>query len=730
MATKYYNDATGDHLWSTLGNWWDTSPGVGAAASLPATGDTVLLTGAVTQSSYSATVANLTITNFTLNMNLTVSGSATFAGTAKNAGVVAGTCIFQTTTENSVGANVLGGCTFSTSAKNYGTVTGTTVFDNASTNESGGVIQGGCTFNSTSSNKAGATVRGATTFNSSSTCAGNVTGTCTFNTSASVTSAGIIIGACTFNNATINAGTITGNCTFANTSYSSSTATITGDCTFSGTSQNKGIINCEVCDFGDGTGTTSTSVITAAEYTLFGTTSTNSGALHGLSCTFDTSSINYGTIDTTQCIFQGATNNATGIVTSTIVQFLVIGINDGTVTSPSVLFDATSTNTGTVNSSDCKIYQDEGNNTGVIVGTANFYGTLSPLNQGNNIGGTVTGTANVYWPATCPVGGSVSGATNYIGYNFVNAGISDTEYLTGGITFQSRVSVLGVTLNDCETFTVGINAPVSVKGSNFYIGEQFTAGVTLTDPGFTVKQALEAIYSVWGAGCSDGCDTAYTARGTAALDILNGCLQEILLNAKELQYLSRETIDVASGTTDSNNGLYYYTLPDNVQAVVGPVLMKTTSGSGSVAIRRQLIGVSTKSQLLNFSTYYNTSGGNTIYGYWIERGYQLSGDRTRVRIYVSAPITGATLRADVERESLRYRSGDCNTGTVIPLPHQYAESLLLPLLREAASASTYASRRDAAPLHQAAAAAARARFAQADPQNPALTPKPERTIKP
>jgi len=736
MATFYYDNATTDALWTTLGNWWTVSAGGTPAVSFPAVGDTVILTGNVTQSGHTVTVANLTITNFTLIVKVTVTASATFAGTAKNGalGVVTGPTVFNSNAENVLGANVVGACIFNTSAKNYGTVTGPATFNNASTNESGGVIEGTCSFNSTASHKAGATINGNPTFNASSTCAGAVTGAATFNTSASQTSTSVIVGQCAFNNASILGGTVTGSCTFLSTASVSSSGIIEGASSFVmflGSNTCAGKLTCQtVTFFGSGTAG-ATSLITVTDSANF-IASSNLGTVTGPGlANFGGASYNSLYVTTSTAAFYGTSyNGSAGVMTCDSVIFDA-SYNDGTITADLVTFDATSYNTGIVNSNDCRIYKSSGNSTGVIAGVGNFYGNTGSGIYANNAGGTVTGSSNSYWPAIYPVGGTVSVSSNYFGYAFLKGQAQvGVRGSVGPLGIADSVS-LGSIYGKIGLIARGkMNVPVTLSRALCKSGVKGTLRLTTADAGFTVKQALSAIYSVWGSGCSDSCDTAYTARGSAALDILNGCMQEIILNAKELQYLSRETIDVSAGTTDSNNGLYYYTLPDNVQNVVGPVLLKTTSSVGSVAIRRQIIGVTTKSQLLNFASYYNTGGKTTIYGYFIERAFQATGDRSRVRVYVSASIASAILRMDVEREALRYTAADCLAGTVIPIPHQYAESLLLPLIREAASASTFASRRDSFPMYQAAAAAARTRFTMADPQNPALSSKPERERKP
>lgn len=737
MATRYFFHAS-DTSWSTVGNWWTDAGHTSALGALPATTDDVVIDSTVNQSSYPATVVNMTNAGFDMTMILTVSGTATFNSTAKNKGVVNGTCIYNATSENYTGANVVGGCTFNTSAKNYGTVTGATTFNNASTNESGGVIQGSCTFNSTASNKAGATVTGATTFNSSSTCAGNVAGNCTFNTSASVTSAGNITGACAFNGASILGGTVTGSCTFLDTASVSSTGVINGGASvasFEGSGACGGTLTVLEAYFGSGSSLSASGNVTASMLVTF--ESTNNGDVDGDGeCVFIAAAINSGTVTMPTCsFFGGSTNDSSATVTCTgECIFYTASVNDGVVTAPSVIFDDTSTNTGTVNSNDCKINNNAGNSGGAIVGVGNFYGATGTGIYSDNTGGTVTGTLNAYWPATYPIGGTVTVSTNYFGYAFLQGqGQVGVRGIVDTLGVLSTVS-LGSIYGETGLIAYGkMNVPVTLSRGICNIGVKGTLRLTTADSGFTVKQALAAIFSIWGAGCSDGCDAAYTAKGSAALDILNGCMQEILLNSKELQYLSRETITVSNINPDAINNLWYYELPENVQAVVGPVIITEENGVGVDTYNKYHgVGVATKSQLMNFSTYYNTPGKQHVYGYWVDRAYQTDGERTRIRIYTNAgnDIAAGPLYVDVEREALRYRAADCASGTVIPLPHQYAESLLLPLLREAASASPLASRRDSFPMYQTAAASARAMFKLADPQNPALTPKPERSIKP
>ena len=201
-----------------------------------------------------------------------------------------------------------------------------------------------------------------------------------------------------------------------------------------------------------------------------------------------------------------------------------------------------------------------------------------------------------------------------------------------------------------------------------------------------------------------------------ALNIINACLQEIYLNAKQLQYLSNESITVL--LTGQDQGMDYFELPDTVQAVVGPVYYNTDD------TERNIPGLKSKGQVLQFSKLYQTPGKSPALAYFVESTGQLEGERCSLRIYTPLnPFTGETttsLTLDIQREIPRFTESDCRNGVRLPLPHQYAESLLLPLIREKASASPHCSRRDSAPLYQADAAAARKLYGMADPQNPAV----------
>jgi|GEM_PF-4501520 len=735
MATLYFYNAAANQPWSTLGNWWTNAIHTIAAGALPVATDDVVIDSSVSQVGYPATVVNATNAGYDFTLQLTVTGVATFNSTAKNKGVINGTCIFNATSENFAGAVVVGACTFNTSALNDGTVTGACTFNNNSIIDTNGIVNGACSFSSMAS--CYGVVNGTCTWAGSGLLAATavINGDCTFSSAGGSDAGSIIYGKVTVSGSTILAGTVYSNveCTFAGTSrnqgaiygpaafsgtsWNNTSGEVRGDVAFSGSSIDKGLVT-GTCVFSGTATATGTSVFYGDVTVGTGCVLTNP-TIEGNVTTTGTATINGGTV------LGNVTASGSSILNTAIIGDCVFsGSSHSVLTVDGTgIFNGTSQNTGV--HTGTATFNDTSVNLGFVVGTANFLD-----NSTNNVAGEVIGVANVYWPSPYPIGGTVTGDTNYYGYNFIKA--TAAMAFTGLSGSAMRSTLLPTGPMACNMGFAGaakLKVPQSVPVALLKMG--FSGSITLTpsDVGYTVTQALAAIFSVWGSKCNDCADYTKGTKGAAALDILNGCLQAIFLNSKEFHYLNRETLTLSTSVVEG--GKTYYALPDSAQAVVGPVLMNSTQGVTPIV--RHLVGCLTRAKYLNFDRYYTTPGKPKVYGYHVDRSRSGTGDNARIRIYltsVPAGETSITLTADVERETPRYRALDCSSGTPIPMPHQYAESLLVPLLKEAAAMSIHCVRRDnQAPITEAAKAA-RAKYGMADPQNPNLEPKPERATKP
>jgi len=150
MANLYYNAAV-DTAWDTLGNWWENAGHNTPAAAIPANGDTVYLSGAMTSGpSTSVTLANINVLIDSVNFTGAI-GNATFNGTSQNSsGTITGDATFNDTSYN--GSQVQGNATFnhySFNNNNFASVFGdTATFNDYSYNAGdGGLFTSGIVIN-------------------------------------------------------------------------------------------------------------------------------------------------------------------------------------------------------------------------------------------------------------------------------------------------------------------------------------------------------------------------------------------------------------------------------------------------------------------------------------------------------------------------------------------------------------------------------------------------------
>jgi hypothetical protein len=128
-------------------------------------------------------------------------------------------------------------------------------------------------------------------------------------------------------------------------------------------------------------------------------------------------------------------------------------------------------------------------------------------------------------------------------------------------------------------------------------------------------------------------------------------------------------------------GVSEYALDSNVQRVLGNV--RLTDGT-------TLAPIVHRADLDNFGIFYGGNDDNDIaqgkpIAFYLERYRGVGNDLAAVKIIVTPePDQSYTLNMDVERECPRYSAFD---NTVLAVPHQYTESIFLPLARYAMSRS-------------------------------------------
>lgn len=210
MATLYYNNATADEDWNTLGNWWTNPEFTIPATVLPSSSDDVIITATLTVNSGSTpTVANLTINGLNVFTTLVIVPiSITGLASANNAivgNITAETVICNNCSLNNITATTIicNGFCYSFSVLNGNVITNDyTSFDPT-------IINGNLTANDFSAIN-GDPISDDATVNHEAVLFGTV------------------MGNAIFNNSSYNEATIQGNATFKDSSYNNPQGTVGG----------------------------------------------------------------------------------------------------------------------------------------------------------------------------------------------------------------------------------------------------------------------------------------------------------------------------------------------------------------------------------------------------------------------------------------------------------------------------------------------------------------------
>jgi len=164
-------------------------------------------------------------------------------------------------------------------------------------------------------------------------------------------------------------------------------------------------------------------------------------------------------------------------------------------------------------------------------------------------------------------------------------------------------------------------------------------------------------------------------------------------------------------------GTYSYDLPDTVRAVVSPARLTSDN--------RQLHPVATEFEILNFAALHGGSASvSRPLVYLVHTVKQDEVDATKIQIWVApTPTASDTLRVEVERELDIFENEDfcADSAATIPMPHQYVESILVPMVAYNMSRSLWFDKKDLLPVLEADHIVALRRAGLTDPRIPSVT---------
>jgi hypothetical protein len=252
-----------------------------------------------------------------------------------------------------------------------------------------------------------------------------------------------------------------------------------------------------------------------------------------------------------------------------------------------------------------------------------------------------------------------------------------TATLTGAATFARANTVSSATatavLSGAAKFARAGTVSSVIATANL-TGASDTHGVS-------VCNAMQEIVMMWGLACYK---TAPAYAILRAINDLNAAMQTVWNRAQERNFWSGVTITVVvEANTDALD------LDDSIQNVTGPCRLTST--------KRPLTPIGTLGEMETFSDLY-LDGDTSLepLAYHVERLAQAGNDPARCIFRVTpTPTVQTSFMLDVVMEAPRYTTDDLLTCPIIPMPHRYVESLLLPIARfRAASFSLMAVPQD------------------------------------
>jgi hypothetical protein len=194
-----------------------------------------------------------------------------------------------------------------------------------------------------------------------------------------------------------------------------------------------------------------------------------------------------------------------------------------------------------------------------------------------------------------------------------------------------------------------------------------------------VNEAIDAMYEVFGVPNNASAPPIMQRR---ILNDLNSAMQ--LLWSKGHRLLDYYTRSEETVTITANNKETL--LSDNIQSVLGPVRRTTDN--------MMLRPIKSRGEYENYSSIYAGSitalAGAPPQAYFVDQNRGTAPDATSLSILVvPVPIVNTQITLEVSLRAPAYTTTDYTNQTQIPIPHNYAETLLLPIARYLACSSLF-----------------------------------------
>jgi hypothetical protein len=195
------------------------------------------------------------------------------------------------------------------------------------------------------------------------------------------------------------------------------------------------------------------------------------------------------------------------------------------------------------------------------------------------------------------------------------------------------------------------------------------AAINIEESGFNIQRAALQIYNLWGIEINHPSSTDFARP--RVIEIINGALQIIYSQAARLQYFNRRelTVTLPAGKNSVD-------LPNRLQQLLGPVRFATSG----ITLR----AVTGQGELQQLQYLMPDVGEPRVF--FLDRGATKGGDSAATVLRVGpTPQVDTNLEISYAEESPRFHEGDLLQGRRIDLPHRYAETIFLPVVKHLAA---------------------------------------------
>lgn len=316
----------------------------------------------------------------------------------------------------------------------------------------------------------------------------------------------------------------------------------------------------------------------------------------------------------------------------------------------------------------------------------------------------------VCYPA---VGGSIVGYQlndARIGYTLCSAALDAAVLdISVFIPIKPTVGVAGVLMEFDPLIEKELDSDLTVE---FLIGGSTIARMTSDNPFLTLSAVALQIYAMWGYQLRQVSDINIGL--TAITAWCNTAMQMIYARAGQLEYFNRETVDL---TITSSGEL---ALESRIQKLLGHVRLKNT--------KKTLRPLQSQGELDQFMVRYmddTSSPPSSPLAYFLDSRRADTPDSVALKLVLVPPPTADLLvQIDCTTEPPRYSEQDFRSSTPLQLPHKWAETIFVPLVKKWALGDSLmpgSSRATLQPEIDQQYQSALAVLGMADPSEPAKT---------